>query len=131
MDSRLADLILLIHFFYVLFVVLGLAVVWLGYFFSWSFVRNFWFRLAHLLAMGYVAAESLMGAVCPLTLWENQLRLKAGGGFYQASFMEHWIHRIMYYDASPETFAVIYVLFFGAVLLSFWLVAPKRPKLLN
>jgi Protein of Unknown function (DUF2784) len=127
MDSFLADIILLIHFAYVLFVVLGLAVIWLGYFLKWSFVRNFWFRLAHLLAMGYVVAESLGGVICPLTVWENQLRLKAGGGVYQGTFMEHWVHQIMFYDATPQIFMIIYILFFAAVLLSLWLVMPKWP----
>jgi hypothetical protein len=129
MDSFLADLILLVHFGYVLFVVLGLAVIWAGYFLKWPFVRNFWFRLTHLLAMAYVVAESLMSVDCPLTLWENQFRLKAGGGVYQGSFVEHWVHQIMYYDGNPQTFTVIYVLFFTAMALSFWFVTPKWPKL--
>jgi hypothetical protein len=128
MDSYLADLILLIHFSYVLFVVLGLAVIWIGFFLHWAFVRNFWFRLAHLLAIGYVVAESFGGVICPLTVWENQLRIKAGGGIYQGTFMEHWVHQIMYYDANAETFTAIYVLFFGAVLLSLWVVKPKWTK---
>ncbi|HTA77474.1 MAG TPA: DUF2784 domain-containing protein, partial [bacterium] len=127
MDSFLADLILLVHFGYVLFVVLGLAVIWAGYFLKWPFVRNFWFRLTHLLAMAYVVAESLMSVDCPLTLWENQFRLKAGGGVYQGSFVEHWVHQIMYYDGNPQTFTVIYVLFFTAMALSFWFVTPKWP----
>src|SRR5579871_6766974 len=98
MDSLLADLILVVHFAFVLFVVLGLVVIWVGYFSNWSFVRNIWFRLAHLTAMGYVVAESIDGVDCPLTVWENQLRVQAGGGVYQGSFMEHWVHAIMYYE---------------------------------
>jgi Protein of Unknown function (DUF2784) len=128
MDSFLADLILLFHFSYVLFVVLGLGVIWIGFFLGWAFVRNFWFRLAHLLAIGYVVAESFGGVICPLTLWENELRVKAGGGVYLGTFMEHWVHQIMYYDASPETFTAIYFIFFGAVLLSLWVVKPQWPK---
>jgi hypothetical protein len=121
-----ADILLLFHFAYVLFVVLGLAVIWLGFFLGWSFVRNFWFRLAHVLAMGYVVAESLMGVVCPLTLWENELRLRSGSqSVYQNSFVQYWIHRVMFYDASELTFTIIYVLFFSLVLLSFWLVPPR------
>jgi hypothetical protein len=128
MYSWLADLILLIHFSYVLFVVLALVVIWVGFFLHWSFVRNFWFRLVHLLAIGYVVAESLGGVICPLTLWENQLRIKAGNGVYLSSFMEHWVHQIMFYDASPETFTAIYVIFFLAVLLSLWCVKPNWPR---
>jgi hypothetical protein len=129
MDSLLADLILLIHFSYVLFVVLGLAVIWVGFFLRWAFVRNLWFRLVHLLAIGYVVAESFGGVICPLTVWENELRVKAGNGVYQGTFMEHWVHQIMFYDASAETFTAIYVIFFGAVLLSLWCVPPNWLRL--
>ena len=131
MSGLFADLILLLHFAFVLFVVLGMAVIWLGYFCHWSFVRNFWFRLSHLLAMGIVVAESFMGVMCPLTVWEDQLRQQAGGNFiYQGSFIAYWLHRVMFYDASPMTFTVIYTLFFGAVLLSFWFVVPQGPGIL-
>jgi len=123
-----ADAILLIHFAFVVFVVVGLLVIWIGHFRRWSFVRNFWFRLAHLLAMGSVAAESLLGIVCPLTVWEGQLRLLAGGvQRYEGSFIQHWVHRIMFYDASETTFTILYVLFFLAVLTSLWFVRPRWP----
>lgn len=126
--SLLADLVLIIHFAFVAFVVAGLALVWIGWRCGWSFVRNLWFRAAHLLAIGVVAAESLAGVVCPLTTWENDLRFLAGGGeHYQGSFVQHWLHRVMFYDASEGLFTILYVLFFGAVLLSFWLVAPRWP----
>jgi len=125
MNGLFADLLLLFHFAYVLFVVLGLVVIWMGFFLGWSFVRNVWFRLAHLLAIGYVVAESLLGIICPLTLWENELRLWAGSdGLYQNSFIQYWVHRVMFYDASEITFTIIYVLFFSLVLLSFWFVPP-------
>lgn len=127
-DSTLADIVLLVHFAYVLFVVLGLAVVWIGYFLKWDFVHNLRFRLLHLVAMGYVVYESLSNRDCPLTTWENQLRMSAGGGVYQVTFMEFWIHRIMYYDFSPQTFMIVYVLFFTALVLSFWYVKPRWEK---
>lgn len=123
-----ADAVLIIHFGFVAFVVVGLLLIWLGYYRRWSFVRNFWFRLAHLLAMGSVAAESLLGIVCPLTVWESRFRLLAGGGQrYEGSFIQHWIHRIMFYEVSETTFTIIYALFFLAVLASLWLVKPRWP----
>jgi hypothetical protein len=123
-----ADLILVFHFAYVSFVVLGLLVIWMGYFRGWPFVRDFWFRLAHLLTIGFVTAESLTGIACPLTTWENELRLRArGGSQYQGSFVQHWIHRVMFYDASEATFTVIHIVFFSAVLLSLWFVKPRGP----
>jgi hypothetical protein len=126
--SLLADLILILHFAFVVFVVAGLLLVWVGWRCRWRFVRNFWFRLAHLLAIGVVAAESLAGMVCPLTTWENNLRLLAGrGGNYEGSFVQHWLHRLMFFDASESTFTIFYVLFFAAVGLSLWLVKPRWP----
>jgi hypothetical protein len=126
--TLLADSILILHFAFVAFVVIGLFLIWVGWFRRWRFVRNFWFRLAHLLAMGVVAAESLAGIVCPLTAWENQLRLLAGGGErYAGSFVQHWLHRVMFYEASESTFTILYLLFFTAVVLSLWLVKPNGP----
>ena len=40
--SMLAHIVLLIHFAFVTFVVLGLLLTWLGYFLRWKFVRNFY-----------------------------------------------------------------------------------------
>lgn len=126
--SLLADLVLILHFAFVAFVIVGLVLVGIGGWCGWGFVRNVWFRAAHLLAIATVAGESLAGVICPLTTWENDLRLLAGGGErYQGSFVQHWLHRVMFYNASEDTFTILYVLFFGAVLLSFWLVAPRWP----
>jgi hypothetical protein len=126
--SALADVILLIHFGFVAFVLFGLLLTWLGYFLHWSFVRNFWFRLAHLLAIGVVAAEAIGGIVCPLTKWEAELRWKAGGSLeYGGSFMQHWVHKIMFFDLPESAFTLIYSVFFLCVALSFWLVRPNFP----
>lgn len=128
LHTLLADLILILHFAYVAFVVAGLLIVWVGWLCRWRFVRNFWFRLAHLLAIGVVAAESLAGIVCPLTIWENHLRLLAGGGgHHEGSFVQHWLHRAMFFEASESTFTILYVLFFASVALSLWLVKPRWP----
>ena len=46
----LADLVLLVHFLFVLFVVLGLMLILVGGAFGWRWVRDQAFRVAHLLA---------------------------------------------------------------------------------
>src|SRR5438093_4596768 len=99
-DALLADLILLLHFAFVIFVVGGLVVIWVGYFLRWRFVRDVRFRVAHLLAMAFVLGESLLGVICPLTTWEEQLRLSAGQGTYGGSFVQHWVGRIMFFNVS-------------------------------
>ncbi|MEE3229454.1 MAG: DUF2784 domain-containing protein, partial [Planctomycetota bacterium] len=79
----LAHIVLVIHFAFVSFVVVGLLLTWIGYFLNWSFVRNFYFRAAHILAMGVVLLEALFGIVCPLTTWEIQLRKLGGQVVYE------------------------------------------------
>jgi len=125
----LADLVLVVHASFVAFVVVGLVLIWIGQVRRWAFVRNFWFRVAHLAAIGVVAAESLSGFVCPLTTWEDQLRLLAGGEQrYAGSFIQHWLHQVIFFDLSESAFTIAYVTFFLAVALSLWLVPPRLPR---
>ena len=125
--SHLADLVLSVHFAFVAFVALGFLAIWVGYVCRWPFVRDLRFRLAHLLAMGLVLAESLTGFICPLTTWENQLRRQAGGTLgYSGSFIQHWVGRILFHDWSEQTFTCIYAGFFILVGLTFWVVKPQR-----
>lgn len=121
-----ADLVLVLHFAFVLFVVVGLLITWIGYFAKWRFVRNPWFRSAHLLAMAVVVAESLFGIICPLTNWEATLRMKAGEDpAYAGSFIQHWVHRVMFFEVSENTFTLIYVAFFVLIALSLIVVRPR------
>jgi hypothetical protein len=122
-----ADIVLIVHVGFVAFVLIGLLLIWLGWWRRWNFVRNPWFRLAHLAAIGIVAAESLTGIVCPLTTWEDRLRLLAGGEErYAESFMQHWLHGILFYDLDERAFTIIYVAFFICVALSLWFVPARR-----
>ena len=122
----LADLTLIMHAAFVAFVIVGLLLIWIGRFCRWKFVRNTWFRFGHLAAIGIVAAESLAGFICPLTTWEDKLRLLAGGEQrYQGSFMQHWLHQVLFFDVDQNIFRAAYLVFFLAVALSFWLVPPR------
>jgi hypothetical protein len=124
-----ADLILATHALFVAFVILGLAVVLLGKYRRWGWVRNWWFRLAHLAAIGIVIAESWLGMVCPLTEWESRSRLVAGGSAYSSSFIQHWLHKILFYDFEPWVFTVAYTLF-GIFVAAVWLlVPPDKPQI--
>lgn len=105
-----------------LFVVGSLPVIWLGAWFKLRFVRNPWFRYLHLGAIVWVVMESLMGVVCPLTAWENTLRrVETGGGFIQ-----HWLHRILFYDAPEGVLTAVYIVFAGLVAMTFKWVPPMR-----
>ena len=52
----LADVTVVIHLAYASFIVLGLVAILLGILRRWSWIRDFWFRLVHLLLATFVAA---------------------------------------------------------------------------
>lgn len=126
--SHFADLVLLIHFAIVLFVVGGLLLIVLGNVLRWSWVNHWWFRALHLLAISVVVLESWLGIECPLTTLENWLRLQAGQGVYQGSFIQHWVHGVMFYQAPGWVFALAYTLFAFAVVAAWWRWPPQQFK---
>ena len=121
----LADAILVVHFLFVLFVVGGLALIVVGGALDWHCVRARAFRIAHLAAILLVAAESLVGVVCPLTVWEDALRRS---GEQDASFVGRWVARLLYYDFPEWVFAAAYTVFALAVVLAWRLVPPHPAK---
>jgi uncharacterized protein DUF2784 len=85
----LADLVVALHFAFVLFVVLGGLLV----------LR--WPRLAylHIPAAIWGVLIEFAGWICPLTPLENALRVRAGEAGYQGSFVEHYILPVLYPSA--------------------------------
>ena len=120
----LADLVLLLHVLVVLFIVASLVLIMLGGMRGWHWVRNPWFRWAHLLAIGVVAAQAWLGMVCPLTTLEMALRMAAGERTYAGSFVAHWLARLLYYQAPLWVFALVYTSFAALVAGTWWLVRP-------
>ena len=124
----LADIVAVVHFTFIAFVVGGLLITWLGYFLGWAFVRNFYFRATHILAMAVVLLESIFGIVCPLTDWEMTLRKLGGQAPYgDQGFMHDWVHTLLFLDLQPSTFTIGYACFFMALVLSFIFVFPELP----
>ena len=121
-SSMLADLVLFLHAVFVIFVVGGLAMIWIGLALGQPFARNRAFRSLHLAAIGIVAAESLLGIACPLTAWEDALRGSAGGRGFIARFTHAW----MFWDAPPWAFELAYVAFAAVVALTWWRWPPRR-----
>ena len=124
MSSVLADVVLVVHFAFVLFVVGGLALIWTGALAGWAWVRNFWFRVAHLAAIAFVAAEALLGIWCPLTVWEAELR----GGDAGRSFIAQWVQRLLFYDLPEWVFTTLHVGFATLVALTWYFVRPQRKR---
>lgn len=128
-----ADAVLLLHFGFVLFVVLGLPLIVIGGKAGWSWTNAFRWRLAHLLAIGVVALQAWLGRYCPLTILESWLREQAGQAAYSASFVEHWVQRVLYYEAPLWVFAVAYTVFGILVAWAWWRYPPllRRGKPLD
>lgn len=122
-----ADLILILHVAFVLFVVGGLALIVLGNLRHWRWVNQWWFRLLHLGAIAVVVAEAWLGLICPLTTLEQWLRARAGDTSYSGSFIEYWLQQLLYYDAPPWVFLLIYSLF-GLLVLASWWFFPPTPR---
>ena len=120
-----ADAVLALHVGLVVFIVAGLVAIIAGNFRGWRWVNRRGFRFAHLATIAIVVAESWFGVVCPLTSLENALRAKARIGGYAGGFIEHWLHRLLYYDAPPWVFTLAYTLF-GLAVAATWRRFPPR-----
>jgi hypothetical protein len=128
--SYLADGIVAIHLAYVAFVVLGLLIILIGAVLRWQWVRNFWFRLLHLIAIAIVAVEAFAGMICPLTEWESKLREMAGEETSSGTFMGRLFDHILFYPNIPQEYFDWGHIAFGAlVLITFFLVPPRLPRL--
>jgi hypothetical protein len=124
----LADLVLVIHAVYVLFVVGGQVLIIIGWIRDWEWTRSRVFRLLHLVAIGLVMLEAWLGIRCPLTVLENFLRLRSGAAAYEISFIGHWLRLVIFYSAPEWIFALLYTVFTMLVILT-WLTYPPRRKL--
>jgi len=69
----MADIFMVIHFAWILFMLLGLALT-VRAFFRPGFFDRWLFRTIHLAGIMFVATLEALKAYCPLTLWENAMR---------------------------------------------------------
>src|SRR6202162_4071614 len=100
----LADAVLVVHVLFVLCVVGGFALILAGAG-RWSWIRNRAFRISHVAAIVFVAAEALLGITCPLTSWEDVLRAT---GREERSFIGRWLAWLLYYNLSEWVLAIAY-----------------------
>lgn len=81
-----ADLLVVVHLGFVVFVVLG------------AFAVPRWPRLAwaHLPAVAWGVGIEFTGAICPLTPLEQWLRIEAGAAGYDGDFIAHYLLPVLY-----------------------------------
>jgi hypothetical protein len=81
-----ADAIVVIHFAFVLFVVLGGLLV----------LRWRWLAWLHLPAAAWGVLIEYANWICPLTPLENYLRERGGVAGYAGDFIEHYVLPLLY-----------------------------------
>ena len=117
----LADLILILHFCFVLFSIFGGLLV----------LRRRWLWKLHIPALVWGFMVQYFVWICPLTSWENYFRALGGEAGYEGGFIEYYISAIIYPGfISPNThlFLAISLLVFNLLIYAFlfrrWLRFP-------
>lgn len=126
--ALLADVLLTLHVGVVLFVVGLLPLVLIGGARGWRWVRQRPLRFTHLGLMVFIAGQTWLGQLCPLTVWEQDLRRIAGETAYGESFIEYWLSRLLYWEASWWVFVAAYTLFAALVAGAWWWVRPVAAR---
>jgi len=124
----LADLIVTIHFAWILFMLTGFILTLRG-FFHREFFEKWLFRVMHLIGIIYVNLLGLMGKFCPLTLWENILREKHNPSLtYPGSFIIHYVEKLVYPEVNPWIIYIPTILITVFTIIIFILRPPAKIK---
>ena len=114
----LADAVVVFHFGFVLFVVLGGALV-----LRWR--RAVW---VHLPCAAWGALIEFGGWICPLTPLERRLRDLGHQAGYAGGFVEHYITRVMYPTGLTREMQIAIGVFVIAINLLFYWLAFRRKR---
>jgi len=120
--ALIADTIVVVHLATMLFITAGLPAIYMAASLDWRWTRERRWRALHLGATAFVAAESLAGVACPLTVWENALR----GHQTSVGLIERWVDRILFYDFPAWVFTLAYVTFAILVVITWFVVPPGQ-----
>ena len=116
MNIIFSKIVLLFHFSIFLFITISFILIPLGYYKKWKWVKNKYFRLIHLILMGIIFIETILGFMCPLTILENFLR----NNIEINNKITQIIHQIMYWDLPTYQFIILY-LFSLLYLIFLWI----------
>jgi hypothetical protein len=112
----LADLVVLVHLTFIVFVVLGglLALRWR------------WLPWLHLPAVGWGALLEFFGLTCPLTPLENWLRRLGGEQGYSGGFVDRYVLPVVYPPALTRESQILLGVLLCAVNGSVYLLLLSR-----
>ncbi|HEX9592076.1 MAG TPA: DUF2784 domain-containing protein [bacterium] len=96
----LADLVVLMHLAFILFVVLGALLA----------LRWRWIPWVQVPAALWGAVIEIRGWICPLTPLENGLRQRAGDAGHAGGFVEHYVLPVVYPGSLTPTVQVFLAL---------------------
>ena len=124
-----ADILVVVHFLYVLFAVGGQLFILLGAVCTWNAIRSPLFRISHLAAVGLVAIEAATGIDCPLTVWEYDLRRLNDQAVEQnLSFIARLVRPIIFYNFPHWVFTLMHLAFGLLVVFTYILIPPQFRK---
>ncbi|VXB47461.1 conserved membrane hypothetical protein [Luteimonas sp. 9C] len=124
--ADLADAVLTIHVGIAVFVVGMTLALLVGGPLGWGWVRRRWLRWLHVALVLVIAVQAWLGRLCPLTIWEQWLRTRAGQQTYDASFIAHWLSKVLFFEAPWWTFVAAYSVLALAVAGAWILWPPRR-----
>lgn len=104
----LADAVLAVHVGIAAFVVGMTLALLVGGPLGWRWVRRRRLRWLHVALVVVIALQAWLGRLCPLTIWEQWLRTRAGQQAYSESFVAHWLSRVLFFEAPWWTFVAAY-----------------------
>ena len=118
----------IVHLLYALIIVIGFFLIIAGFFAHWKWVRNFTFRLIHLLMIGIVAFESVFNIECPLTWLEYKLMSLDHMRHSSMPFIAGMVNKVLYYNFPIWMFNAIYIVFGITVFIVWFTIPPVRQK---
>jgi hypothetical protein len=119
----LADAIMVAHFAWILFMLVGFVLTIRG-FWNPKFFERWLFRTIHLFGILLVAGLELLNKYCPLTIWENALRRHYDPSTdYPGSFIIAHLEELIYPDVSPLV-VVIPTIFIAVFTLAVFILRP-------
>ena len=122
----LADIIVTLHLIWVLFMLAGFILTLSGFFWK-KFFDRWVFRTFHLLGILLVSMLTVMGKYCPLTIWENMLRLKYEPSLtYPESFIIHYVKKLVYPEVNPLAIQIPTICIAFITLLVFIIKPPEK-----
>ena len=124
MNIIFSEIVLLFHFCIFLFMTLSFFLIPLGYYQKWEWVKNKYYRLIHLVLMGIIFIETILGFMCPLTILESFLRndIEINNKITQI------IHQIMYWDLPTYQFIILYLLSILYLIFLWFFLKPDFKK---